>query len=63
MTDEDLDRKIVPKFSDGVFRRKVSKILEHAAVDELAQVGEWICLLCQLDVKPPYIDWLDYRVS
>jgi uncharacterized damage-inducible protein DinB len=62
LNDEDLDRVITLKLADGTYQRKVSKILEHAAVDELSHVGEWICLLSQMDVKPPYIDWLDYRV-
>jgi len=57
----DLDREIDLKLNDGVYRRKISKILMHAWVDELAHVGELICLLWQLDVKPPYIDWLDFR--
>jgi uncharacterized damage-inducible protein DinB len=62
LSDADLDREIDLKLNDGVYRRKVSKILMHAWVDELAHIGELICLLWQLDVKPPYIDWLDYRV-
>jgi len=63
LTDDDLDREIPLTLPDGIIRRRISKILEHTFVDELAHVGEWVCLLWQLDVKPPYIDWLDYRVS
>ena len=63
LTEESLDREISLRLPDAVFRRKVSKILEHAAVDELAHVGEWVCLLWQLDVKPPFIDWLDYQAQ
>jgi uncharacterized damage-inducible protein DinB len=62
LSDEDFEREISLKLNDGVYQRKVSKILIHAWVDELAHVGEWICLLWQLDLKPPYIDWLDYKV-
>jgi uncharacterized damage-inducible protein DinB len=62
LSDDDLDREIDIELNDGVYRRKISKILEHSAVDELAHIGEWICLLWQLDVKPPYIDWLDFKV-
>lgn len=62
LKDYDLDREIVIREIGGTIRRKVAKVLTHAAVDELAHVGEWICLLWQLDVKPPYIDWLDFRV-
>lgn len=62
LKDDDLDREIVIREAGGVIRRKVAKVLTHAAVDELAHVGEWICLLWQLDVKPPYKDWLDFGV-
>jgi uncharacterized damage-inducible protein DinB len=63
LQDRDLDLGIVVKFPDGVLlERKLSKILVHAAVDELAHIGELICLLWQLDVEPPYIEWLDYRL-
>ena len=62
LSDEDLARDISLELSDGMYQRKISKILMHAWVDELAHVGEWICLLWQLDVKPPYMDWLDYRM-
>ena len=60
LKDADLVREVSFKERAGITRRKLEKILMHAAVDELAHVGEWICLLWQLDVKPPYIDWLDY---
>ncbi|HTT14722.1 MAG TPA: DinB family protein [Thermoplasmata archaeon] len=49
--------------STGTTRRPMQKILLHAAVDELAHLGELIGLLWQDDVKPPYLDWLDYRVA
>jgi uncharacterized damage-inducible protein DinB len=62
LTGEDLDREILLHLSDGVYSRKISKILTHAAVDEIAHIGEWICLLWQIGVRPPYIDWLDFRV-
>jgi uncharacterized damage-inducible protein DinB len=62
LSNGDLNKEISLKLNDGVYQRKVSKILDHAWVDELAHVGEWICLLWQLDVKPPYIDWLDYKL-
>jgi uncharacterized damage-inducible protein DinB len=63
LNDLDLDCEIAIQETDGILRRKLAKVLTHAAVDELAHIGEWICLLWQLDVKPPYIDWLDYRES
>jgi uncharacterized damage-inducible protein DinB len=42
-------------------RRKFEKIVMHAWIDELAHVGELVCLLWQLDVKPPILEWIDYR--
>ena len=63
LNDSDMDREIAIQEAGGSLRRKLGKVLTHAAVDELAHIGEWICLLWQLDVKPPYIDWLDYGES
>jgi len=60
LRDVDLSREVAFEENAGVTKRRLEKILTHAAVDELAHVGEWICLLWQIDVKPPYIDWLDY---
>ncbi len=62
LKDADLSRELSFKESAGTTRRRLEKILAHAAVDELAHIGELICLLWQLGVKPPYIDWLDYDV-
>ena len=61
LEDSDLDRDVVLHLADGAYRRKVSKILGHAANDELAHMGELVCLLWQMD-EAPFIDWLDYRV-
>ena len=62
LEDEDLDQEVSFEEPAGQTRRRLGKIIGHAAVDELAHVGELICLLWQLDVKPPYLDWLDYHV-
>jgi uncharacterized damage-inducible protein DinB len=62
LKDEDLDKVVLFRESTGTTKRPLGKILTHAMVDELAHVGEWVCLLWQLDVKPPYIDWLDYNI-
>jgi uncharacterized damage-inducible protein DinB len=63
LTEADLGSSVAFQDSAGVARRTVEKIAMHAFVDELAHVGELICLLWQLGVKPPYIDWLDYHVD
>jgi len=36
-------------------------IVFHAWTDEVAHVGELVCLLWQMDVRPPFIDWIDFR--
>jgi uncharacterized damage-inducible protein DinB len=40
--------------------RSFERIVLHAFVDELAHVGELVCLLSQLDSTPPFVDWLDF---
>jgi len=60
---QDLSIEVSFKERSGVTRRKKEKVLMHAFVDEVAHVGEFVCLLWQLDVKPPFIDWLDYQLG
>lgn len=42
--------------------RDFQRIVMHAFVDELAHVGELVCLLWQMDQEPPYADFLDYKL-
>lgn len=56
----DLAREVEFAETDRVSRYPLEKIVTHALVDEVAHLGELVCLLWQLDVKPPYLDWLDY---
>jgi uncharacterized damage-inducible protein DinB len=53
----ELNREIV--FSDGRKRGRVEDILVHVFIDELTHLGEFVCLMWQMDVKPPYINWID----
>ena len=62
LTEADLTRSVDFRAQDRLMR-SFERIVMHAFVDELAHVGELVCLLWQLDVEPPFIDWLDYRVS
>jgi len=41
-------------------RRKspVENVLLHVFIDEVAHLGELICMMWQKDVKPPYQSWL-----
>ncbi len=56
---EDLPRSVTFQAGEPV-TRSVERILEHAAVDQVAHLGEFVCLLWQLDVRPPFVDWLDF---
>ena len=43
--------------------RSFERIVLHAFVDELAHVGELVGLFWQMDVEPPFIDWIDFRAN
>jgi uncharacterized damage-inducible protein DinB len=59
--DSDLARVVEIPHGAGSDPRTVEKVLMHAFVDELAHVGELVCLLWQRGVEAPFIDWLDYH--
>jgi uncharacterized damage-inducible protein DinB len=63
LSDADLWKDVQFKESKGFTRRVGLKIVMHAFIDELAHIGELMCLLWQLDSEPPYIDWLDYHLT
>ncbi len=42
--------------------RTYERLAVHAFVDEVAHLGELVCLFWQSGVEPPFIDWLDYRL-
>jgi uncharacterized damage-inducible protein DinB len=62
LTEADLSKEVEFEWPGEVARRTLERIATHAFIDELAHVGELICLLWQIDVKPPYIDWIDYHL-
>ena len=62
LTEEDLAKQVEFEWPGETARRTREKIATHAFIDELAHIGELICLLWQIQVKPPYIDWIDYHV-
>ena len=57
----DLARAVSFREGHATTVRRIDRILTHAFVDEVAHVGELVCLFWQLGVHPPYLDWLDYR--
>jgi len=62
LTNEQVTRAVTFRWPQET-ARSFEKIVVHAFVDELAHVGELICLFWQLGVKPPYLDWIDFRVA
>ncbi|MGA7922831.1 MAG: DinB family protein [Thermoplasmata archaeon] len=63
LTQTELTTEVEFQLPNETMRRTRETIAMHAFVDELAHVGEFVCLLWQLDVKPPFLDWLDNHVG
>lgn len=63
VTEEELAHEVAFREKSGVTRRPMEKVVLHAFVDELAHLGELVALFWQLDVPPPYLDWIDYHVG
>lgn len=59
----DMTKMVTFQDRSGTWERRFDQIVMHAFVDETAHLGELIGLFSQMEVKPPYIDWLDYRVG
>jgi uncharacterized damage-inducible protein DinB len=58
---EDLARQVIFEWRDGKVKSSFENVLIHAFIDELAHLGELVCLMWQLDVKPPWNDWMEGR--
>lgn len=63
VTGDELGREVAFREKSGVTRRPMEKVVMHAFVDEVAHLGELVALFWQLDVPPPYLDWIDHRVG
>ncbi len=63
LQDGDLTKEVSFREKSGITKREAERILMHSFVDELAHIGELVCLLWQLNVKPPFMDWLDYQLD
>ena len=61
LTSEALTRQVGFEWTSGTAKASMQNILMHAFIDELAHFGELICLMWQLDVKPPWTDWMEGR--
>ncbi|MGA3406568.1 MAG: DinB family protein [Candidatus Bathyarchaeia archaeon] len=58
MTDEGLARMVSFEWRDRKVESSVENILIHTFIDEVAHIGEFICLLWQIDIKPPHENWI-----
>jgi len=56
---EALQEEFVLYWSQGKLKSSLEHILFHAFVDQVAHIGEMVCLLWQMDVPPPFMGWLD----
>jgi uncharacterized damage-inducible protein DinB len=62
LSEQDLARAVTFRAPEEL-TRTFETLVMHAWVDELAHVGELTCLLWQIDVKPPFLDWLDFGIG
>jgi uncharacterized damage-inducible protein DinB len=58
LADNNLDREVVFETGAGQAKSTVEHILLHTFVDEVAHLGELVCLMWQLDQEPPFINWI-----
>ena len=61
LTSEALTRLVSFEWRSRRVKSSIENILMHVFVDELAHLGELVCLMWQLDVKPPWTDWIEGR--
>ena len=54
---QDLCRDVV--LWEGQRKGTVENILIHTFIDEVAHLGEFVCLMWQIDRKPPFINWIE----
>ena len=58
LTEDRLVEDVVFDWSPGKARSSVREVLVHAFIDEVAHLGELICLMWQMDVTPPHVNWI-----
>jgi uncharacterized damage-inducible protein DinB len=59
LTPEVLGMQVIFEWRDGKVKGSIENIFVHVFVDELAHLGELVCLMWQSDVKPPWTNWLE----
>ena len=56
---ETLASEVLFEWRHGKVKSSIENIFIHSFVDELAHLGELVSLMWQLDVKPPWTDWME----
>ncbi len=63
LTRDALAKEVVFEYRKGMAKSTIESILVHAFIDEVAHLGELICLMWQLNVKPPYLSYIDQHIK
>lgn len=61
LTPEVLVKQVIFEWRSRKVKSTIENVLIHAFIDELAHLGELVCLTWQLDVKPPWENWMEGR--
>lgn len=63
LTPETLARQVGFEWGQGKkVKSTVENVLIHTFIDELAHIGELICLMWQLDTRPPHVNWIEQHL-
>ena len=63
ITNSQLTRTIAFDYRSRMVESSIENILIHTFIDEIAHIGELICLMWQMDVKPPYENWIGLHLN
>lgn len=58
LTTAALAGEVVLEGDRGKLKSTVEHVLLHTFIDEVAHLGELVCLMWQLDAEPPFAGWL-----
>jgi uncharacterized damage-inducible protein DinB len=61
LTPQLLASEVVFQLKEGKVKSSIENILIHTFIDELAHLGELICLMWQSNIKPPWTNWIEWH--
>lgn len=59
LTQEALVKEVIFDWRQGKVKSSTENILIHTFIDEVAHLGELICLMWQLNLTPPWTNWIE----